>query len=155
MQEISSAILLSSVLIHLELILSGKLIMSEQKKRASMWPTLDFLQAPVIQLRAEALSQNRIWIIGCRCCHDDMEHCTVVYDNSNKLEDINQNEESILVVLLVEEGALLDRFRERDMLPETKQDGVSSGSHKATITKGCERWHPRYDVSDRSFPRNV
>ncbi len=30
-----------------------------------------------------------------------MERCTVVYDNNNKLEDINQNEESILVVLLV------------------------------------------------------
>ncbi len=56
MREISSAILLSSVLIHLELIPSGKLIMSEQKKRASRQPTLDFLQAPVVQLRAEALS---------------------------------------------------------------------------------------------------
>ncbi len=55
MQEISSAILLSSVLIHLELILSGELIMSEQKKQASRWPTLDFLQAPVVQFRAEAL----------------------------------------------------------------------------------------------------
>ncbi len=44
---------------------------------------------------------------------------------------------------------------ERDMPPDTKQDGVSSGSLKVFITKGCERWHPRYDVSDRSFPRNV
>jgi hypothetical protein len=39
--------------------------------------------------------------------------------------------------------------------PETKQDGVSSGSLKATITKGCERWHLGYDVSNRSFLRNV
>ncbi len=56
MQEISSAILLSSVLIYLALIPSGKLIMSEQKKQASRRLTLDFLQAPVVQLRAEALS---------------------------------------------------------------------------------------------------
>ncbi len=56
LQEISSATLLSSVLIHLELIPSGKLIMSKQKKQTSRQPTLDFLQAPVVQLRAEALS---------------------------------------------------------------------------------------------------
>jgi hypothetical protein len=30
-----------------------------------------------------------------------LESCTVVYDNSNKLEDINQDEESIPFVLLV------------------------------------------------------
>jgi hypothetical protein len=47
------------------------------------------------------IEQNRIWIIGRLCCCDNMEHCTVVYDNSNKLEDINQDDESILVVLLV------------------------------------------------------
>ena len=40
-----SAILLSSVLIHLELIPSGKFIMSEQKNQASRRPTLDFLHA--------------------------------------------------------------------------------------------------------------
>ena len=55
-KEILSAILLLSVLIHLELIPIGKLIMSEQKKRASKQPTFDFLQAPVVQLKAEALS---------------------------------------------------------------------------------------------------
>ncbi len=46
----SSAILLSSVLIHLEFIPSGELIMSEQKNRASRRPTFDFLHAPVVQL---------------------------------------------------------------------------------------------------------
>jgi hypothetical protein len=29
--------------------------MSEQKKRASKWPTVDFLQAPLVQLKADAL----------------------------------------------------------------------------------------------------
>ena len=52
----SSAILLSSVLIHLELIPSGEFIISEQKKLVSRRQTLDFLHAPVVQLRAEALS---------------------------------------------------------------------------------------------------
>ena len=52
----SSAILLSSVLIHLELIPSGEFIMSKQKNRASRRPTLDFLHEPVVQLRADALS---------------------------------------------------------------------------------------------------
>ena len=56
MQEILSAILLLLVLIDLELIPSGKLIMSKQKKQASKRPTFDFLQAPVVQLKAEALS---------------------------------------------------------------------------------------------------
>ena len=55
MQEMLSAILLLLVLIHLELIPSGELIMSEQKKQASKQPTFDFLQAPVVQLKAEAL----------------------------------------------------------------------------------------------------
>ena len=55
MREILCAILLSSVLIHLELIPSGKLNMSEQKKQASKQPTFDLLQAPVVQLKAEAL----------------------------------------------------------------------------------------------------
>ncbi len=50
-----SVILLSSVLIHLELIPSGEFIMSEQKNRASRWPTLDFLHEPIVQLRADAL----------------------------------------------------------------------------------------------------
>ncbi len=54
-QEISSEVLLSLVLTHLELIPSGKLIMSKQKNQARRWPTLVFLQAPVVQLRAEAL----------------------------------------------------------------------------------------------------
>jgi len=55
-QSLILAILLSSVLIHLELIPSGEFIMSEQKNRASRRLTLDFLHAPVVQLRADALS---------------------------------------------------------------------------------------------------
>ncbi len=84
-----------------------------------------------------------------------MEHCTLVYDNSNKLGDINRDEEPILVVSLVYRVRCLTALGERDMPPEIKQDGVSSGSLEPTITKGCEYWHPRYDVSDRSFPHNV
>ena len=56
MRKILSEILLSSVLIHLELIPSCKLIMSEQKKRAIKQPAINFLQAPVVQIKAEALS---------------------------------------------------------------------------------------------------
>ncbi len=41
------------------------------------------------------------------------------------------------------------------MPPETKHDGVSSCSLEATITKGSERWHPSYDVSNRSLPHNA
>ena len=55
MQEILSVILLLLELIHLELIPSGELVMRKQKKRASKRPTFDFLQAPVVQLKAEAL----------------------------------------------------------------------------------------------------
>jgi hypothetical protein len=32
---------------------------------------------------------------------------------------------------------------------------VSSGPFQATITKGCERWHLRYDVGYGSFPFDV
>jgi hypothetical protein len=56
MREMLLAILLSSVLIQVEFVPSSKLIMSEQKNRASKRPTLDFLHAPVVQLKADALS---------------------------------------------------------------------------------------------------
>ena len=69
MQEILSAILLLLVLIHLELIPSGKLIMSKQKKQAIKQPTINFLQAPAVQLKADALlvtlsrTRNRLSIV--------------------------------------------------------------------------------------------
>ncbi len=56
MREMSSAILLSLVLIHLEFIPSGEPIRREQKKRASLRLIIDFLHAPVVQLKADALS---------------------------------------------------------------------------------------------------
>ncbi len=52
----SSAILLLLVLIHLEFIPSGEPIRREQKKRASLQPIIDFLHAPVVQLKADVLS---------------------------------------------------------------------------------------------------
>ena len=52
----SSAILLSSVLIHWELIPRGELINNEQKKRASKRPILDLLQECSVQDNADALS---------------------------------------------------------------------------------------------------
>ncbi len=55
MREMLSAILLLSVLIQVEFIPGGELIMSEQKNQASKQPTLDFLHAPVVQLKANAL----------------------------------------------------------------------------------------------------
>jgi hypothetical protein len=52
----SSAILLLSVLIHLECIPKGEPIRREQKKQASLQPIIDFLHAPVVQLKADTLS---------------------------------------------------------------------------------------------------
>ena len=52
----SSAILFATVLIFWELMPRGKLIRSKQKKRASLRPIFDLLQAPVVQLRADMLS---------------------------------------------------------------------------------------------------
>jgi hypothetical protein len=46
-----------------------------------------------------------------------MEQCAVIYDDGNKLQDINRDETTILVVLFVEEGALLDLIGKRDMPP--------------------------------------
>ena len=55
-QEMLSAILLSSVLIHWELIPRGELIDNEQKKQASKRPILDLLQEWSVQDNADALS---------------------------------------------------------------------------------------------------
>jgi hypothetical protein len=55
-QEMSSAILLSLVLIHWELIPRGELVSNEQKKRASKRPILDLLQVCSVQDNADALS---------------------------------------------------------------------------------------------------
>ena len=52
----SSAISLATVLIHLELMPTGAFISSEQKKRASLRPMLDFLHDPVVHFRADMLS---------------------------------------------------------------------------------------------------
>jgi hypothetical protein len=60
----SSAILLSSVLIHLEFIPSGEPIRREQKKQASLRPIIDFLHVPVVQLKADALSVT-LRRVGC------------------------------------------------------------------------------------------
>jgi hypothetical protein len=62
--EMSSAILLLSVLIHLEFVPSGEPIRREQKKRVSLRPIIDFLHAPVFQLKADALSVT-LRRIGC------------------------------------------------------------------------------------------
>ena len=50
------AILFATVLIHWELTPRGELIRREQKKRARRRLILDFLHAPVVQLRAKVLS---------------------------------------------------------------------------------------------------
>jgi hypothetical protein len=44
-----------------------------------------------------------------------MEQRAVIYDDGNKLQDINRDETPILVVLFVEEGDLLDLIGKRDM----------------------------------------
>jgi hypothetical protein len=56
MQEMSSAIMFSFVLIHCELMPSGKLINSEQKKRASKQPILERLHVWMVQFDVEILS---------------------------------------------------------------------------------------------------
>jgi hypothetical protein len=46
-----------------------------------------------------------------------MERCAVIYDDGDELQDINRDETTILVVLFVEEGALLDPIGKKDMPP--------------------------------------
>ncbi len=55
-QDMSSAILMSTVLIHWELMPSGELINREQKKQPSKRPILDLLHVCRVQERAEELS---------------------------------------------------------------------------------------------------
>ena len=55
-RDMSSAILLSTVLIHCELIPRGELIKKEQKKRPSKRPILDLLHVWSVHERAEELS---------------------------------------------------------------------------------------------------
>ncbi len=55
-EEMSSAILLSLVLIHCELMPRGESISNEQKKGASKRHILDLLQVCSVQDNAEALS---------------------------------------------------------------------------------------------------
>jgi hypothetical protein len=55
MHKMSSAILLSLVLICVEFIPSREPIMREQKKQVIRRPILDFLHALVVQLKAKAL----------------------------------------------------------------------------------------------------
>ncbi len=54
-QEMSSAILLSSVLIHCEVMPRGELISNEHKNQASKRPILDLLQVCSVQDNADAL----------------------------------------------------------------------------------------------------
>ena len=73
----SSAILLSTVLIHCELMPSGELINKAQKKRPSKRPILDLLHVCRVQERAEELSvtfrstgfgSSVIWGVVCKTC---------------------------------------------------------------------------------------
>ncbi len=43
---------------------------------------------------------NWIWVISGRCCRDEMERSTVVYDHCNKLKDVDRDKEPILVIFL-------------------------------------------------------
>ncbi len=55
------------------------------------------------------VEKDRIGVIGGgRCCDCYMERHAVFYDDGNKLQEINKDEMTILVVLFVEEGALLE-----------------------------------------------
>ena len=96
-----------------------------------------------------------MWVIGGGRCRDDMKRRTVVYDDGDELEDVDRDETTIAVVLFVEEGASLDFLGKRDVPPVSERDGISSCSFEAAITKGCERWHPGYDVGDGSLPNDV
>ena len=46
------------------------------------------------------IEQNWIRVISGRCCRDEMERSTVVYDHCNKLKDVDQDKEPILVIFL-------------------------------------------------------
>ncbi len=47
------------------------------------------------------IEQNWIRVISGQCCRAEMELCTVVYDHSDKLEDVDLDEEPILVIFFV------------------------------------------------------
>ena len=94
-------------------------------------------------------------VVACGSRRDDVKRRAVIYDDGNELEDVDRDETTIAVVLFVEEGASLDFLGKRDVLPVSEWDGISSCSFKAAITKGCERWHPGYDVGDGSLPNDV
>ncbi len=94
-------------------------------------------------------------VVGGGSRRDDMKRRTVVYDDGVELKDVDQDETTIAVVLFVEEGASFDFLGKRDVPPVAEWDGISSRSFEAAITKGCERWHPGYDVGDGSLPNDV
>ena len=71
------------MLIHLELIPSGEFIMSEHGLLAC---TSRPAQGRGVVGHIE---QDWIRVISGRCCRDEMERCTVVYDHCNKLEDVD------------------------------------------------------------------
>jgi len=104
MREMSSAILLSSVLIHLEL--TQRQIYNERTKEPSKQAAdLRFLACTSRPAQGRCVighvEQNWIRIISGQHCRDKMERCTVVYDHGNKLKDVDRDKEPILVIFFV------------------------------------------------------
>jgi hypothetical protein len=92
-QEMSSAILLSIVLIHCELMPRDKLINNEQKKQESICPIFDYLHVWSVQDNVEELSGKvkdyRMGIVCVRRCPNNMESGKIVDYHHHKLEYVD------------------------------------------------------------------
>ena len=145
----SSAILLSSVLIHWEFMLSGELIRSKQKKRASNCPILDFLQ---VWLVAGYVEMYRVEILCYICCGYQVQWSTVVDDNSDKFEHIDGDEQAVSIVFFVYERTLDHFVREHNMPPESEGNRVPSRTFKAAVSK-CRCCWCSWDCMSRGSTR--
>ncbi len=89
-QEISSAILLSLVLIHCKLIPRGELISNEQKKQTSKRSILDLLHVCSVQDNAEVLSVMFSSTVFCNIGRsEDVKCCAVVDNHCHELKSVD------------------------------------------------------------------
>ncbi len=129
-QEMSSAILLSIILIHCELMPGGKLIKNEQKKRASICLIFDCLHVWSVQDRAEELLVTlRITAVGIVCdgrCPNNLECSTIVDYHCNEFQYIDRHKHAVVVAGFESECTLNHFVREMNVPPESQGDGKSS-----------------------------
>jgi hypothetical protein len=96
-----SAILISIVLIHCELMPRGKLINNEQKKQASTHLNFDRLHMWSVQDKAERIAGDvedyRVGIVCDGRCPNNMESGAIVDHHRHKFQCVDQHEHAIVV----------------------------------------------------------